>query len=274
MQSRPFLVAMAAFVIVLISGAAIAGIGAPRELSFSAGATVDDKESTTSTTVEKPVTTTTTKAAEPAPDKETPKEEPKGEAEDDTKAEPKPDIKPVFTVTAPKDGDHVTSKVVTFGGEISDGYTVVRGKYTAKSHKGAWSIELVLSPGKNRVGFEAVNDEGKTLYAKVTVYYDAPADEKPAEEPKTEFTASQKYGSCGEAVPYDKFYGTAAPGTKIYVISEYGSGETKADANGKWYLRVDFPHSPAGKTFAVKVKTSTGEKAYFEFTNTQSEKDH
>lgn len=83
-----------------------------------------------------------------------------------------------------------------------------------------------------------------------------------------EFSANQKYGSCGEALPYDKFFGTAAPGATIWVESPYGSGTTVAGENGEWFLRVDFPEAPVGDPFTVVVESSDGGRATFTFVRT------
>ena len=182
----------------------------------------------------------------------------------------------MFSLTKPADGTHVTSKVVTFGGTAKDGVTVHRGKYTATPSDARWSMELVLSPGKNKVSFKAIDANGNTEVESVTVYYDAPQDEeKPKDPPKdVKFTANQKYGSCGEAIPYDKFWGTAQPGATIKATSPYGSGSTKADEKGNWYLKVKFPDAPVGETFKVTITSTDGGSATFKFTNTGSGKDH
>ncbi len=81
------------------------------------------------------------------------------------------------------------------------------------------------------------------------------------------------YGSCGEDIPYDVFYGSAEPGAKITAGSEYGGNSTKANENGEWEMKVKFPDAPAGKTFNVKIKASTGQSKTFTFTNTGGGKD-
>ena len=81
------------------------------------------------------------------------------------------------------------------------------------------------------------------------------------------FTASQKYGSCGEAVPYDVFSGTANPGSTITISSSYGSGSTVADGNGHWSTTVEFPAAPRGETFTVTASGAGGSKT-FSFTAT------
>jgi hypothetical protein len=82
-----------------------------------------------------------------------------------------------------------------------------------------------------------------------------------------EFTAYQKYGSCSEAEPYDKYYGTATPGTTVNVTSAYGSGSTVAAANGEWLVRVYFTGATPGVPFPVTVSDSEGHFKTFEFTS-------
>jgi len=83
-----------------------------------------------------------------------------------------------------------------------------------------------------------------------------------------EFTAHQQYGSCGEAVPYDVFWGTEDPGTKIWVESPYGSGTVKANEQGEWEILVEFPEAPVGKTFEVVIESNDGGRKVFTFTRT------
>ena len=280
MKGKPLLVAIAAFVIVLFGGVAIAGVGALNESRSSDTASATHIEPVADQPIEDD------KPAEPAkeePKDEKPAEPAKEEPKDEkpAKEEPKDDEKEhdvpkdLFSITTPKDGAHVEKKVVRFAGEAADGVTVHRGKYKAASKGGEWALELVLSPGKNKVTFEAVHPSGATEVETVTVWYDAPKDEEPKEDPKdVAFTANQKYGSCGEEVPYDKFWGTAQPGSTITVSSPYGSGSTTASEKGKWDLKVKFPTAPVGKTFEVTVTSSSGGSKTFTFTNTGSGKDH
>ncbi|MEM8706339.1 MAG: hypothetical protein AAGE98_07775 [Actinomycetota bacterium] len=67
------------------------------------------------------------------------------------------------------------------------------------------------------------------------------------------FTATQRYGSCGEAVPYDVFSGTATPGSTVTISSSHGSGSTVADASGHWSRTVEFPSAPENQPFTVTV---------------------
>ncbi len=97
---------------------------------------------------------------------------------------------------------------------------------------------------------------------------------KPEPAPKAEpatvaFTSNQVYGSCSEPVPYDEFWGTAHPGTDVWVYSEYGERTVTANGEGEWFARVEFPTAPQGKAFQVKTKSmKTGEKIFWEFVNT------
>jgi len=303
MKGKPLLVAVAAFVIVLIGGAAMAGIGIQRDAGVASGSNYEKEEPDAAVNEDKPKpTSTTTTVAKEEPKEETRSEEAKEEAPEKDEAEEARDEEakdeaeeshdPAFTITRPAEGSHVRSKVVAFGGTYDDGTTVHRGKYVASQHEGEWGIELVLSPGLNRVAFKGITSAGEYVVATVNVYYDAPEKDVAKEEPKEEshdkkeetkdesehenvaFKAHQKYGSCGEEVPYDVFYGTAKPGSKISAISEYGSNSTTANDDGQWEMKVIFPEAPSGKTFNVKIKASTGESMTFSFTNTGGGEDH
>lgn len=93
---------------------------------------------------------------------------------------------------------------------------------------------------------------------------------RPEAAPSVAYTANQQYGTCDEPTPYDVFWGTAQPESKVRVDSAYGSGYVYADADGHWELRVDFPSAPRGETFEVAVKSvHTGEVRTFAFTATQ-----
>ena len=306
MRGKPLLVAAATFLIVLIGGAALAGVGslgsgtgsadlgaAPEialpDLDLPAG------DEPTTTTEAKPAATTTTvdvpeakaEVAAEAVDGTPATKDADPEGDEEAKHESDEPVK-LFTITKPADGSRVTTQTVTFGGEVADDTIVTRGKYTADQSNGTWSLTLVLSPGKNRVGFAAIGPEGAVQELTVTIYYDAPSDEKEKDSEETEkkkdkeeapdyhFKAKQKYGSCGEDVPYDVFYGKGKPGSTISVTSPYGSNSTTVGEGGHWEVTVSFPSAPPGEKFTVTVKASTGETKSFTFVNTGGEhgKDH
>jgi hypothetical protein len=80
------------------------------------------------------------------------------------------------------------------------------------------------------------------------------------------FTANQKYGSCSENPPYDKFYGTGKPGTVVEIFSEFGSGRTTIGSDGWWNVKVVFEGAPYGQPFDVILETSEGHRMVFGFT--------
>ncbi len=175
---------------------------------------------------------------------------------------------PGLTITSPADGAHVEENVVTFSGETEPGATVIAGgKWDAGlTEEGHWSIQLVLSAGANGASFVATDAAGNETSARITVHYDPPAP--PTTEPPSEgveFTAKATYGSCELDPPYDIYYGTADPETKVTISSEYGSGTVYANGEGNWSKQVFFPEAPYGKTFVVTVKDHTGKKKSFEF---------
>ncbi len=92
-----------------------------------------------------------------------------------------------------------------------------------------------------------------------------PEEEPPPPEEGVEFTAFATFGSCELNPPYDVYYGTSDPGTKVTITSEYGSGSVNADAEGNWEKKVIFSAAQYGETFVVTVKDHTGKKKSFEF---------
>jgi hypothetical protein len=88
------------------------------------------------------------------------------------------------------------------------------------------------------------------------------------EHEEVEFTANQQYGSCGEEVPWDKFWGTAAPGSTIWVESPFGGGTTTANGDGNWQIEVEFPEAPLGEAFTVVIESSDDGRATFSFVRT------
>jgi hypothetical protein len=212
------------------------------------------------TTTEAPQTTTTTTAA---PEQTT------TTTTTTTTTLPPDTTPPELVITSPKNEERFEVDVIEFRGVTEPGASVFAGRYEADvDREGNWSIRLVLSPGANGALFVATDAAGNSTEARVTVYYDVPeptttTTTKPPKE--FEFTAYQQYGSCEETPPYDVFWGTAPPGTPIYVESEYGSGSTETRENGEWEIKVFFPEAPADKVFAVKVKDNAGHKKWFEF---------
>lgn len=188
---------------------------------------------------------------------------------------------PLLEITTPQDGQRFDEKVITFAGLTEPGAVVSAGPYQADvDAAGKWSIVLVLSEGGNRATFVAQDEAGNATTATVMVFFDPPApppteppkkdpppEEPPPKEepPAVEFTAHAKFGSCEFDPPYDIYYGTSKPGSKITVTSEFGGGSTTANAEGGWEVQVFFPEAPFGEAFLVTVKDAHGNKKKFEF---------
>lgn len=176
---------------------------------------------------------------------------------------------PPLAITTPQQDERFEIDKIEFRGTTEPGASVFAGRYEANvDETGNWSIVLILSPGANGALFTATDAAGNEAQARVTVHYDVPeptttTTKAPKEEIK--FTAHNVYGFCEEEPPFDVYWGTAPPGTPIYVESEYGSGSTTANDNGEWELSVTFPEAPANKEFNVKVKDNKGNKVYFDF---------
>jgi len=206
--------------------------------------TTDAPQPTTTVTTAAPATTTTTVAPDTTP--------------------------PPLAITSPKDNEHFEIEVIEFRGTTEPGATVFAGQYEANvDGDGNWSIVLVLSPGANGARFTATDAVGNQSEATVTVHYDVPppttttTTKAPREEIK--FTAYNVYGVCEDSPPWDVYWGTAPPGTPVYVESSYGSGSTTANENGDWEMKVHFPEAPGDTEFTVKVKDNQGNKVYFTF---------
>jgi hypothetical protein len=127
---------------------------------------------------------------------------------------------------------------------------------------GEWeaAVEFPNAPCNERFAVVVEGDGGRKVFDMKWICPDGGED--------VAFTAHQKYGSCGEAIPYDVFWGTEDAGTKIFVESRYGSGWTKANDHGEWEIRVEFPDAPVGEPFEVVIESNDGGREVFTFTRT------
>jgi outer membrane biosynthesis protein TonB len=298
LNKRSLVVFAATFAFVLIGGMALAGVGTfsndvsdvePADLS--AGETTSDVAEESPAPTDKPPAAEREEKPEDKPveePKEEPKDKPAAEPKEEPKTEPTDEPKeaadttpPGIEVLFPEDGAHTKNAVQVFEGVAEPEAVVTRGKFRATRNGEGWRLELVLSPGENRVPFVATDAAGNQSKDWVTVYYDAPkeepvenekpTEETPKEEPKhieVDFTAHQKYGSCGEDIPYDVFHGTARPETKIWIESAHGSATVMANEKGRWEAKVTFKTSEPGVPFTVVIETSDGDRAQFTFVNT------
>ena len=79
-----------------------------------------------------------------------------------------------------------------------------------------------------------------------------------------EITAHQGYGESDSPEPFEKFFGSAPPGTEVTITSAYGSAETEAGDNGEWFKKVWFEGAPTGEAFPITV--TVGDQVFeFEF---------
>lgn len=207
-------------------------------------------------------------AKEKDPEKPVDKDPGTGKPDDDS-------TPPGLVILHPVDGQVFKQKEVVFKGTTEPGARVFAGKWEADvDSEGNWKIVLFLSPGGNKATLKAIDAAGNTSTASVSVTFEAPAKEpdKPKDKDKGttgwKFSATQVYGECSENPPFDVFHGTGKPGTKVYVMSEFGSATVKVDDKGKWEVKVFFKEAPVEKTFLVKVKDEFGNYSKFEFTRT------
>ncbi|MCZ6662462.1 MAG: hypothetical protein O6951_06000, partial [Actinobacteria bacterium] len=263
---RKAFVFIATFVAVLIAGAAFAFMATPGDEVAEAAEESAIEETTTTFVLHE--------EEENPPVVVDEREEPKEEEEpnkDQEKEEPEKDTTPPeLVILYPEDGAHFTETHLTFEGEVEAGSKVFAAGYEADvTDDGHWRIVLILSLGGNLATFTAVDASGNEAQAQVKVYLDK-TEETPKEEPKEEtkeyeFTAHQKYGSCSEDVPYDVWYGTGDPGTKIWIGSEYGSNSTVIGEKGNWDLKVKFPEAPCNDEIKVVLETDDGHRKVYEF---------
>lgn len=256
---------MATFAAVLIAGVALAFMSAPGS-EVADGAEEEAVKETTTTSVfheeEKELPQESEYVEEAPKDEKAPyEEEPKAEEEPEVD-----DTPPELVILYPEDGAHFTEKTLAFEGEVEPGAQVFAGDYQADvTDDGHWTIVLLLSDGGNLATITAVDEAGNESHAQVKVYLDSAHDEGKEEPKDYVLTANQKYGSCGEDVPYDVWYGTGEPGTTVTIGSEYGSGSTVIGEKGNWDLKVFFPEAPCNKQFAVVLETNDGHHKVYEF---------
>ncbi len=171
---------------------------------------------------------------------------------------------PRLAITSPDDGFVSDDKTIRFKGTTEPGAVVTAGRFEANvDDEGNWAIVLVLKEGGNRARFTATDAAGNETTKAITVYYEEPKVEPPP--PDWTFTAHATYGSCSFDPPYDVYYGTAKPGSKVIITSEYGGGHVYADDKGNWEIKVYFPDAPYNVGFLVKAKDAFGNHKSFEF---------
>jgi hypothetical protein len=269
MRRREILVFTAAFVVVLLGGAALAQVGAfssapdpgPSLLSAAAAAdtTPATEEEVPSTTVTEDVASTLetatnvpAAATDIADSESEPSEQPRDDAPPKEEAPPKGDndtTPPPLEILFPKNDQHFGDDVIAFEGTTEPGARVFAGSYEADvDEEGSWRIVLILSPGGNVVTFKAEDAAGNTTEQSLKVYLDQ-------QEVGKEFTANQKWEVVEGHPAENKYYGTGTPGASVSVGSEYGDGAGKIGDSGEWSFYVEFPGAPCNQSFGVVVES-------------------
>ncbi len=289
MRKRALLVFAASFGTVLLAGAAFAQVGVfsprPPDQATASDVAADEPQAPRYEEPKEEPALSETEADLSEPDlleaeEEATHTEPVHEpTEAEEPAEPSEEaIHDVWIeILHPKPEQVVSDEYLVFEGHVSADTRVFRGKYEAEvtylegEGLGVWRLALVLSVGEQRVTFEAVGPDGESATDSVVVIYQPVAsEEEPKEEPKEEpgtydFTAHQKYGTCGEAPPYDVFYGTGQPGTKVWIESVHGGASTTIGELGHWDLKVTFYEAPCNEEFDVILETDAGDRREFRF---------
>lgn len=81
------------------------------------------------------------------------------------------------------------------------------------------------------------------------------------------FTATQQSDTVSASDPRGHWWGTGAPGSRVWVYSEYGQTEVVVDDAGSWAATLVFVGAPVGQPFDVKVKSlQTGQAHWFTMT--------
>lgn len=180
----------------------------------------------------------------------------------------------------PENDTHKDDAKIVFEGSSEPGSKVHAGPYAADvDAEGNWRIELILSPGANRTTIKAEDPAGNVAEDSVTVWLDVEEvekveekdndEEKDKDEEKdevvnVEFSANNQFGSCGEEIPYDVYWGTATPNTVLTITSPYGDAVVEVGEKGHWEKKVYFETAPRGELFLVSVVAENGSKN-FEF---------
>ena len=150
-------------------------------------------------------------------------------------------------------GTAMPGTVIELGSEYGDARLVTEGY--------EWFLKLHFEGLTEATTFTIVLHTSTGQEMNFTFTYDP----KPIE-----FSATQKYESCSGPEPYNKYYGTATPGTTITVTSDHGSASTVAAANGEWLIPVFFTGTTDGEPFVVTVNDSEGHEKTFSFVTYES----
>jgi hypothetical protein len=188
----------------------------------------------------------------------------------DEVAEPsggQPGEKPVavaFTASLSATKMERTPPKVLLTGTAQPGATVTAtseygGGHVTAGDKGGWEMWLVLPemPGGATAHIRVTNSATDGVYE-----FDVT---KPSAPPTVEFTAAYAEGVVEGNPIWQRYNGTAQPGSVVTATSPYGTNTTTVGENGNWTLRIDMHDVPAGTTFQIKL-TNTASDAIKKFT--------
>ncbi len=127
---------------------------------------------------------------------------------------------------------------------------------TTVNEKGKWEMKVTFptAPYYEWFAVDVADSDGHSKTFEFKSKYNPDAT--------YEFTITQKYHQNTDQ--WEKFTGTAAPGTVIGAYSDFGSAETVAEG-GEFYLKVHFEGLKSGQTIDIVVETSAGDRREFTF---------
>lgn len=195
----------------------------------------------------------------------TPKPEPKPEPE------PKPTADPELYLTANQKHSTVEGEPPTnlYWGTATPGkkvkvYSDFGWASTTAAADGSWKLSVVFDGAPS----------GEHTFQVVAKLWDHPEHHRVFELTTIRgdvvaFTATQHHDTVPASEPRGRWSGTAQPGSRVWIWSEYGQAEVSVDADGNWEASVLFSGAPTDTPFDVKAKSlATGEAIWFTMTVT------
>ncbi len=161
MKRNPIFVALFAFVLVFIGGAAIAGIGSTPQV-------VEAPDASASFDASGDVATETTTTKPPADDISDKQVEEKERPSD------KDTTPPRFSILSPENGSQVDTHIIEVSGAVEEGAVVFLGDRLADQHGNRWAMEVELKEGRNSLTFKARDEAGNLSRRTLFVYFAEP----------------------------------------------------------------------------------------------------
>lgn len=268
-QKRGLAILVLTFVVVLLGGAAIAGVGAlsteapsepaaaPRLSDISDAGMKDQQRDSLPAPKNSLTIVDEAPATDEAPtpnDPAAPTEGAVDEADAELK-EARPDVRLELVILSPENETRVEEPVIRVKGLTHPRATVTLGRQTAEvGPDGLWWMRVELEPGENHLKFVAELGDQRAEAGLLVIYHKV-VDKR--------FTAHQKWEASAEHPATNVYYGTGAAGTKITIRSEHGGGITEVNERGNWEIKVRFPEAPCNEWFKVRASAATGQSKEF-----------